>query len=124
MLDIVVVYQVHRRHENQVEDHHIEDTDTILNAGVPDDTPIAVGDHYGKKATPKLNTQRCYKIIGEDVFKYKAETQQVADGRGDKEYRQVDKYNYPPGEYFQLVDCVDEEIPFACHTFAAAPRIT
>src|SRR5690606_33136909 len=79
MQNVVVVYQVDRTDQNKVEDHHIKDPHTVLNARIPDNAPTTVRDQYGKKATPELDAQRGYKVVCENVFNDKAETQEIAN---------------------------------------------
>jgi hypothetical protein len=80
VLDVVVVDKVHRGDENQIENYYIEDSHTILNARVPDDTPVTVRDHDRKKATAKLNAQCCCEIVVKYVFDNKVESQKIAYG--------------------------------------------
>ncbi len=81
MKDVVVIDQVHRTHQHQVEDHDVKDPDTILNAGIPNNSAITVRYHDGKQSAPELNAKRCGEVVVQDVFNYETEPQEVANDR-------------------------------------------
>jgi hypothetical protein len=91
-----------------------------LHTGISDDTTVTVCYHNGKKATHNLDAQGSYEIVGQNVLNDEAEPKEIANDSGDEQDGQVDEYDDPPRENFQLVNSVDEKIPLACHMLAAA----